>query len=102
MAIAAAIVHEPTLVIADEPTGALDAERSEAVLQLFVELATAVGTTLVMATQSPEVAAAADIKWGIRNGVLQVTQQADLTREPAAGPAPEPNAGSDVSPQGAE
>ena len=52
VAIARALVHSPRLLIADEPTGNLDAETGEAVMNLFLELVAQRGTTLIMATRS--------------------------------------------------
>ncbi len=49
-AIARALVHEPAIVIADEPTAALDPENSDRVMQLFVDLAERQGTTLLVAS----------------------------------------------------
>lgn len=59
VAIARAIVRRPTLVLADEPTGALDEETEEGILDLFRALQTQ-GTTFVIATHSERVAAACD------------------------------------------
>lgn len=59
VAIARAIVNQPTLLLADEPTGALDSKTSEDVLGIFADLHAA-GMTLVMVTHSPEVAQRAE------------------------------------------
>lgn len=55
VAIARAIVNEPLLVLADEPTGALDSHTTQDVLGIFSEL-NATGITVVMVTHEPEVA----------------------------------------------
>jgi putative ABC transport system ATP-binding protein len=60
VAVARALVHEPALVLADEPTGALDGETGRMVLALLVDLARKAGRTMILATHSAEVARAAD------------------------------------------
>ena len=55
MAIARAIVNEPLLLLADEPTGALDSHTTREVLDIFGELHNS-GITVVMVTHEPEVA----------------------------------------------
>lgn len=57
--IARALVNEPELIIADEPTGALDSASAEAVLDILEELRRD-GLTIVMVTHAPDVAARAD------------------------------------------
>ncbi|WP_026961610.1 ABC transporter ATP-binding protein [Alicyclobacillus herbarius] len=52
-AVARAIVHSPTLVLADEPTGSLDSASSQSVLELFMELNETKGATILMATHDP-------------------------------------------------
>jgi putative ABC transport system ATP-binding protein len=55
VAIARAIVNQPVLLLADEPTGALDSRTTQEVLQIFGEL-NATGITIVMVTHEPDVA----------------------------------------------
>ena len=68
MAVARALVTEPTILFADEPTGSLDSLSSEIVLTLMVELVQSSGTTLVMITHDPRVAAYADRDVVVRDG----------------------------------
>ncbi len=60
VAVARAVVHEPRLLLADEPTGNLDAETGELVLALLRRLAHAAGHALLVATHSREAARIAD------------------------------------------
>lgn len=69
LAIARALVNRPTLLLADEPTGALDTEGGQEVLELFRRLH-GDGQTIIMVTHSPEVAAGADRQIGMRDGQL--------------------------------
>ncbi|UOY88841.1 ABC transporter ATP-binding protein [Bacillus glycinifermentans] len=55
VAIARAIVNEPKLVLADEPTGALDTKTSISIMEQFSEL-NSEGTTIVLVTHEPEIA----------------------------------------------
>lgn len=58
--VARALVHDPALVLADEPTGNLDSRAAVQVVQLLAELVRRHGSTLVMVTHSREAAEAAD------------------------------------------
>jgi putative ABC transport system ATP-binding protein len=71
VAIARALAHDPTLVLADEPTGNLDEETGERVLSLLLELTQEAGKTLIMATHSPEVVPLADHVYSIHEGRLE-------------------------------
>jgi len=68
VAIARALVHDPLLVLADEPTGNLDQESSEQVLLLLDKLTRQAGKNLVMVTHSRENAVFADRVIELRDG----------------------------------
>ena len=70
VAICRALVHRPLLLLADEPTGNLDAETGAQVLDLFTRLARENRMTTLMVTHSPEVAKLADRILTIREGRL--------------------------------
>jgi peptide/nickel transport system ATP-binding protein len=63
-ALCMAIAHRPALLLADEPTGELDAVNGRAVLRLIAELAGAEGTTAIVVSHDP--AAASAVKRGVR------------------------------------
>ena len=67
-AIARALVHRPSLLIADEPTGNLDSASSERVLELLRQIADEQLATLILVTHSAEVAAAAARRIEMRDG----------------------------------
>lgn len=70
VAIARALAHDPMLVLADEPTGNLDADTGERVLHLLLELTRQAGKTLIMATHSADVTPYADRVCHIQEGKL--------------------------------
>jgi putative ABC transport system ATP-binding protein len=70
IALARALATDPALVIADEPTGNLDARNSENVLKLITELREATGKTFIIATHDPVVASHADRALRIVDGQL--------------------------------
>jgi len=67
VAVARALVAEPALILADEPTGNLDSSNGEEVIQLLTGLNNN-GTTIVMVTHSPEFAACAKRQVTLRDG----------------------------------
>ena len=69
VAIARAIVNKPKLLLADEPTGALDTKSGDDVMELFEEL-NKDGVTIVMITHEPEIAEHAKRVMYIRDGEL--------------------------------
>lgn len=70
-AIGRALIHQPKLLLADEPTGNLDTDNGEKVLQLLSALCKERGTTIIMATHSEDVAKLGDTVLRLRNGRIQ-------------------------------
>lgn len=70
VAVARALVTNPAVLFADEPTGSLDSLASENVLTLMLELVREVGTTVVMITHDARTAAYADREVMVRDGVI--------------------------------
>ena len=70
VAVARALVHRPAIVWADEPTGNLDSESTEAVMTLIMRLNGA-GQTIVMVTHDPQIAAAAVRTVRMRDGRIE-------------------------------
>ena len=82
-AIARAVVHDPALVIADEPTGNLDSANGARILEALVRLNRERGLTLLLATHAADVAAAADRVVHMRDGHIDridVLRQASESR----------------------
>jgi putative ABC transport system ATP-binding protein len=69
VAIARALANDPTVLLADEPTGSLDSASTERVIDLFRDLRDA-GRTIVLVTHASEVAAVADVVVHMRDGVV--------------------------------
>jgi putative ABC transport system ATP-binding protein len=70
VAVARAVVHDPALILADEPTGNLDGESARQVLRLLADLARRAGRTVIAASHSEEVAALADRVLTLADGRL--------------------------------
>jgi putative ABC transport system ATP-binding protein len=70
VAIARALVHDPLLVLADEPTGNIDEETGQQVLALLDRLTRQAGKNLILVTHSPDAAAYADRILYLRDGQL--------------------------------
>lgn len=70
VAIARAMVIEPKVLFADEPTGSLDSLNSEKVMELFIKTAKQNGTTVIMVTHEPTIAAYADREVIVRDGTI--------------------------------
>lgn len=77
--IARAIVTDPTLIVADEPTGDLDARSAQEILALLVELRESLRKTIIMVTHDPRAAARAHRTQHLDKGVL--VDEPDMTPE---------------------
>lgn len=72
VALARALAHRPDVLLADEPTGNLDAQTAETVLTLLQTLVREEGKTLVLVTHDRSIADRADVVWTLREGVLHL------------------------------
>ena len=72
VAIARALVNNPEMIVADVPTGSLDSQSQENVLEIFKELAEA-GKTVIIVTHNPEVADYADVVIKMKDGEVVET-----------------------------
>ena len=70
VAVARALINRPTVILADEPTGALDADNSATVLELLLAAQRDIGATLVVVTHDPLVAGRMGRIVGLRDGRL--------------------------------
>ena len=74
-AVARALIHNPSLILADEPTGNLDSKTGSEVMDLLRELNAEQGITLIVVTHDPDVAAYANRIVHLRDGhIVDVTQ----------------------------
>ena len=78
VAIARAIIHQPSLILADEPTGNLDAQTSTVVLELLNKLVREAGHTMIVATHNEKVAALADRVVVIQDGQIKEISKSNL------------------------
>jgi ABC-type lipoprotein export system ATPase subunit len=70
VAIARALVHNPAILVADEPTGNLDTASGDLILRLIRRAADEFGAAVVMATHSAEAASIADVQVRMRDGLI--------------------------------
>jgi len=68
VAVARAVVHRPEVILADEPTGALDGANAAGVIDLLLEVQREIGATLVMVTHDLGAASRMDRRIGLRDG----------------------------------
>jgi putative ABC transport system ATP-binding protein len=86
VAIARALVTQPSIILADEPTGNLDSRTSEEIMALFERLHTE-GQTVIMVTHEPDIAAHADRVVTLRDGVISSDEMQHGARRATTAPA---------------
>jgi putative ABC transport system ATP-binding protein len=86
IAIARALANNPPLLLADEPTGNLDSTTGRQIIELLLEVNRSRGTTLVLVTHDPELAAVAHLSIALRDG--RVVSQTMAGERDAAAAAP--------------
>lgn len=69
-AIARALLNKPKLILADEPTGNLDSVNGNAIIELFERARSDFGTTVIVVTHDPKIAARADREITLKDGVV--------------------------------
>ena len=84
VAIARALVNRPRIILADEPTGALDTRTSIEIMEIFQRLNRESGITMIVVTHEPDIAAYAGRNIHFRDGRLQKDVRVDRPREAAA------------------
>jgi len=69
-AIARALLNNPQIILADEPTGNLDSANGKAIIELFQTIRAKYGTTIVVVTHDAQIAASADRELQLKDGVI--------------------------------
>lgn len=78
VAICRALINQPAILLADEPTGQLDAANAQTIATLFQQVNTKLNTTIIMATHSAEMAKAAGKIYRLEGGKLSASPLAPL------------------------
>lgn len=85
VAISRALAHNPMLVLADEPTGNLDSDTGDKVLDVLLDLTRQAGKTLIMATHSPSMTQHADRVVNLQGGrLIPAVNRENQTDQPAS------------------
>lgn len=87
VAIARAIINEPQILLADEPTGALDSKTSAEIMNVFSNLHRTCGITLIVVTHSDEVASYAERIIRFRDGKIVDDARTKFLEQQPAGAA---------------
>ena len=70
VAVARALINDPSIILADEPSGNLDSQTAESLHKLFFELRDAYNQTFIIVTHNQELADMADRKLTMRDGII--------------------------------
>src|SRR5436190_2633309 len=81
VAIARSLVNEPKIILADEPTGALDSKTSVEIMAIFQRLNREKGITMIVVTHEPDIAAYANRNIHFKDGKLQLDERIAQPRE---------------------
>ena len=79
MAIARALVNEPSIILADEPTGNLDSKSGDEIMEIFCEL-NQQGRTVILVTHEPEIAAYTRRTVTFRDGLIVSDERREESR----------------------
>lgn len=71
-AIARALLNRPKVILADEPTGNLDTANGQAIIELFEKIRDKLGTTVIVVTHDPKIAARADREIVLKDGMIEL------------------------------
>jgi lipoprotein-releasing system ATP-binding protein len=74
VAVARALINDPAIILADEPSGNLDSENASALNQLFIDLRERLNQTFIIVTHNEILAGIADRKIRMKDGVIQQDQ----------------------------
>lgn len=82
VAIARSLINEPSIILADEPTGNLDTKNSDEIMEMFTNLNREMGITIILVTHEPEIAEYTDRKIVFRDGMIINDEKIKKNKKP--------------------
>jgi len=82
VAVARALVNNPDVILADEPSGSLDSKNKEELHQLFFDLRDKYGQTFVIVTHDEQLASITDRTIHMRDGLLEIPSDPSVSLDP--------------------